>query len=119
MMLYSVQPRDQIFVRGYGFLSIAKNMSKNLSGKYSQRILDHAKQSATDALKTTSKRVIQKTTKSTSDLTDNKIANKNTEVSKNSQQNNLETVKNEVIKKYLKKDIYLQNKDRKLLIIQD
>ena len=29
--------------------------------KYSQRFLDHAEQSATDALKTTSKRVIQKT----------------------------------------------------------
>ena len=30
MMLYSVQPRDQIFVRGYGFLSIAKNIVKIL-----------------------------------------------------------------------------------------
>ena len=30
-----------------------KNISKNLSGKYSQKLLDHTKQSATDALKTT------------------------------------------------------------------
>ena len=36
-------------------------MSKSLSGKYSQKLLDQAKQSATDALKTSSKRVIQKT----------------------------------------------------------
>ena len=47
MTRYSVQPRDQIFVKGYGFLSFAKNMgkniSKNLSGKYSQKLLDHAK----------------------------------------------------------------------------
>ena len=63
-----VQPRDRIFVKGYRSLSFAKNMgkyigkniSKNLSGKYSQKLLDRAKQSATDALKTTSKRVIQK-----------------------------------------------------------
>ena len=40
-MRYSVQPRDRIFVKGYGYLSFAKNMcktigkniSKNLSGK--------------------------------------------------------------------------------------
>ena len=29
MMPYSVQPRDRIFVKGYGFLSFAKNMGKN------------------------------------------------------------------------------------------
>ena len=56
MTRYSVQPRERIFVKGYGFLSFAKNMgrnlgknlSKNLGGKYSQKLLDHAKQSATD-----------------------------------------------------------------------
>ena len=56
MMRYSVQPRDRIFVKGYGFSSFAKNtgknISKNLSGKYGQKLLDHAKKSATDALKT-------------------------------------------------------------------
>ena len=38
--------------------NIGKNTSKNLSGKYSQKLLDHAKQSATDAHKTSSKTVI-------------------------------------------------------------
>ena len=59
-MIYSIKPRDRIYVRGYGFLSFAKNMGKNigqnlskyLSGKYSQKRLDHPKQSATDTLKT-------------------------------------------------------------------
>ena len=36
--------------------NIGKNISKNLSGKYSQKLLDHAKKSATVALKTTSKK---------------------------------------------------------------
>ena len=36
-------------------------MSKNLRGKYGQLLFDHAKQSATDAFKTASKRAIQKT----------------------------------------------------------
>ena len=29
-MRYSVQPRDRIFVKGYGFLSFAKNMGENI-----------------------------------------------------------------------------------------
>ena len=40
--------------------NIGKNISKTLSGKYNQNILDHARQSATEALKTASKRAIQK-----------------------------------------------------------
>ena len=49
-----------IYVKGYGFLSFAENMSKNLSNKYNQNILDSAKTSTTDAIKTASKRAIQK-----------------------------------------------------------
>ena len=75
MMRYSVQPRIQIFVTGCGFLSFTKNMCKNigknipknLSGKYipgtlamCQKLLDHGKNFTTDALKTSSKRVIQR-----------------------------------------------------------
>ena len=39
--------------------NMAKNISKNLSGKNSQKRLDHAKICTTDALKTSSKRVIK------------------------------------------------------------
>ena len=62
-----IELRDQMLVKGYKFLSFAKNMSKNigknvsrnLRGKYNQKVPDHAKESATDALKTTSKKAIQ------------------------------------------------------------
>ena len=47
--------------------NIGENISKKLRGKYCQKLLDHAKQSATDTLKTTSKRVIQKTAEATGD----------------------------------------------------
>ena len=30
-MRYSIEPRDRIYVKGYGFLSFAKNMGKSLS----------------------------------------------------------------------------------------
>ena len=83
-MRYSVEPRDRIYVKGYGFLSFAKNMGKSLSNKYGQKLLDSAKKSTTDAIKTASKRAIQKTAEATGDLIGNKIANKITSVSKKS-----------------------------------
>ena len=83
-MRYSFEPKDRIYVKGYGFLSFAKNMGKNLSSKYGQKLLDSAKKSTTDAIKTASKRAIQKTAEATSDLIGNKIADKITSVSKNS-----------------------------------
>ena len=88
-MRYSVQPRDQIFEKSYGRLSfsitvgknIVKNICKNLSGEHSpgmlamhQKLLDHAKQSATDMLKSDSEGTIQKTAEATGDLIGNKIA---------------------------------------------
>ena len=75
-MRYSVEPRDRIYVKGYGFLSFAKNMGKSLSNKYGQILLDSTKKSTTNATKTTLKRAIQKTAKATGDLTGNKIADK-------------------------------------------
>ena len=78
--------------------NIGKNISKNLSVKYSRKLLNHAKKSAADALKTSSKKVIQKTAETTGDLIDNKIVDIFTKASKNSQQNNSETVTNENVK---------------------
>ena len=66
-----------------------------MSGKYSQKLLDHAKQSAADLL----------FRKATGDLIGNNIADRITNVSKYS----------ELDKKYLKKDIYIQKVSWKLL----
>ena len=79
-MRYSIKPRDRIYVKGYGFLSFAKNMGKVLNNKCAatsatnigQKLLDSAKKSITDAIKTASKRAIQKTSEETSDLIGNK-----------------------------------------------
>ena len=121
-MQYSVQPRDRIFVKGYGFLSFAKNMaksigtniSKNLRGKYGsgmlavrQKLLDHAKKS-----KRNSKRVIQKTAEATGDLIGNKMLIK---ASKSSQQNNSETITNEHDKE-IPKERYVSPEKRQQII---
>ena len=53
-MRYSIEPKDRIYVKGCGFLSFAKNIAKNLSNKYSQKLLDSAKKSTIDAIQTAS-----------------------------------------------------------------
>ena len=50
-MRHSIEPRDRIYVKGYGFLSFAKNTGKSLSNKYGQKLLDSAKKSTIDAVK--------------------------------------------------------------------
>ena len=83
-MRYSTEPIDRIYVKGYGFLSFVKNIGKSLSNKYVQKLLDSAKKSTTDAIKTASKRAIKKkkTVEATGVFIDNKIADKITSVSK-------------------------------------
>ena len=120
MTRYSVQPRDIMLVKVYGFLSFAKNtgknraknISNNLSGKCSQKLIDHAKKSETDVLVTSSKRVIQKTDQATGDLIGNKIANT---ITKSSQDNNSETVTNEHDKE-IPKEKYASPEERQEII---
>ena len=83
-MRYLIEPKDRIYVKGYGFLIFAKNMGKNLSSKYGQKLLDSAKKWSADAIKTALKRAMQKSAEVTGDLTRNKIAEKVTSVSKKS-----------------------------------
>ena len=50
--------------------------ARNMSNKYGKKLVDTAEKSATDAIKTASKRAIQKTAEATGDLIGNKIADK-------------------------------------------
>ena len=83
-MRYSFEPRDRIYLKGYGFFSFAKN----IGNKYGKKLFDTAKKSTTDVIKTASKRAIQKTAEATGDLIGNKIADKITSVSKKKSNNN-------------------------------
>ena len=103
--------------------NIGQNISENLSGICSQNVLDHAKQSPRDALKTTSKRLIQKTAEATGDFIGKNVADKlakscdvkTTKVSKNLRQNNLETVTNEHAKEILKERYIFLEKRQKII----
>ena len=57
-MRCSNEPKDRIYVKGYGFLSLAKNMGKRLSNRYGQILYDSGKKFTTDVIKTASKRAI-------------------------------------------------------------
>ena len=83
-----------------------------MSNKQSQKRPDNAKKSTTGAIKTASKRAIQKPAEATGDLIDNKIADK----LKNHSENLHKVMKLIMKWKYQKKDTYLQKKDNKLLM---
>ena len=119
-MRYSIEPRERRYVKGYGFLSFARNIgthaakfAKNMSNKYSQKLVNTAKKSTTDAIKTASKRAIQKTAEATGDLIGTKIADKITSASKKSQ--NEEIPSNEVNNE-IPKERYISPKERQQII---
>ena len=70
--------------------NLGKNIGKKANGKYSQKLLGHAKQSTTDALKNAvSKRAIQKTA--------------------TSQQNYSQKLRNRIIQKQLQMNMMKKN----------
>ena len=110
-MRYSIEPRNRIYVKGYGFMSFARSMS-NLSGK---NLVDTAKKSATDAIKNASKRAIQKTGDATGDLVGNKIADKIKSISKKKSDNNNNNINDDVELKTSQKR-YISPEERQQII---
>ena len=96
-------------------MSFSENVGKYLSNRYGKKVLDSAKKFTTNAIKTASKRAIQKTTEATG--VGNKIADKVESVSKKSSSelhSRNDDANSEI--EVPKKDIYLQKKGKKLLM---
>ena len=106
---YSLEPRDRIYVKGYRFMSFARS----LSNKYGKKLVDTAKKSAADAIKTASKRVIQKTAESTDELISNKIADKIISVSQKKSNNNNNT---DDVELFTHKKRYISPEERQQII---
>ena len=119
MTRYLVPPRDiccEFFAKNMG-RNIANNISKNLSIKYSQKLLNHAQESATDVFKTDSKKAIQKTPETTGDLIGNKIADRIRKVSKTSPQNDSVTNEENIgLDSEIHKEIYISPEERQKII---
>ena len=102
-MRYSIEPRERRYVKGYGFMSFARNFND----KYSKSLMDLSKTFA----KTADKKILKETAKATGDLIGNKIADKITRASKKSHDEVINGIPKE-----RKKDIFLLKKDKKLLM---
>ena len=68
MMQHSIEPRTRKYVKGYRFLSFAKNFFN----KYRKQLMD----TGLDALKTASKKVVHKAAETIGEITGNKIVDK-------------------------------------------
>ena len=90
-------------------------MGKSLSNTYGKKHLGSAKESTTDAIKTASKRAIQKTEEATGDLIGNKIADKITNVS-NKKSNNNNNNNNDDVELKTQKKRYISPKERQQII---
>ena len=71
-MRYSIEPRKIIYVKGYGFMSFARNFSD----KYSKSLIDKGIDLTKKSAKTPGKTILKKSAEATGDLTGNKIADK-------------------------------------------
>ena len=67
-MRYSIEPRERRYIKGYGFLSFARNFND----KYGKSLRNASKTFA----KTAGKEILKETAKATGDLIGNKIADK-------------------------------------------
>ena len=97
-MCYSIEPRERRYVKGYDFMSFARNFSD----KYSKSFMDLSKTFA----KTAGKKILKETAKATRDLIGTKIADKITAKTRN---------KDEVING-IPKGRYISPKERQKII---
>ena len=77
-MRHSLEPEYRKYVKGYGFLSFARN----LGDKYGKKLVDGGTKISKNFAKTAGKKVIHKTAEATGDLVGNKIADKITSMGK-------------------------------------
>ena len=68
MTRYSIEPRTRKYVKGYGFLLFARN----LSSKYRKQLLDTATKTGINALKSASKKVVHKVAEATGEFKETK-----------------------------------------------
>ena len=117
-MLYSIEPKKRRYIKGYGFLSFARNFGKkygktlmntaiktrtNFNSKYGKELTDTAIKTGKDFATIAGKKIVHKSAEATGDLIGNKIADKITRASKKSQNE----VNNEI-----PKERYISPKER-------
>ena len=77
-MRHSLEPEYRNYVKGYGFLSFARNFGDN----YGKKLTDTAIKTGKYFAKIAGKKLVNKSTEATGDLVGNKIADKITSMGK-------------------------------------
>ena len=121
-MRYSIEPRERRFVKGYGFMSFARNFGikygkklvntaiktgTNFNSKYGKKLTDRAIKTGKDFATIAGKKIVHKSAEATGDLIGNKIADKITSASKKSH----DEVNNEI-----PKERYISSRERQKII---
>ena len=100
-MRYSTEPTFRKYVKGYGCLSFARKFGN----RYGKKLLNTVTKTGIDAIKTASKRVVQKTTEATGDSIENEIVDKITSL-----------INQKKKKKKQRKFTFHQKEDNKLMM---
>ena len=107
---YSIEPRERRFVKGYGFMSFARNFSD----KYSKSLMDKGNDVSKKFAKTAFKKILKKTAKATGDLIGNKIADKIT--AKPLKKSCNEEIQSDEVNNEIPKERYISPKERQKII---
>ena len=105
-MRYSIEPRERRYVKGYGFMSFARNFSD----KYSKSLMDKGIDLSKTFAKTAGKKILEKTAKATGDLIGNRIADKITAKPHN------EEIQSDEVNNEIPKERYISPKERQKII---
>ena len=123
-MRYSIEPKERRYVKGYGFLSFARNFSNkygkrlmntamktgtNFNSKYGKKLTDTAIKTGKYFATIAGKKIVHKVAEATGDLIGNKIADKITSASKKSQNEEIQSNK---VNNEIPKERYIPPKER-------
>ena len=121
-MRYSIEPKERRYVKGYGFMSFARNFGNkhgkklmntaiktgtNFNSKYGKKLTETEIKTGKDLATIAGKKIVHESAEATGDLIGNKIVDKITAK---------RIIKMRLLMKYQKKDIFLLKKDKKLLM---
>ena len=86
-MRHPLEPEYRTYVKGYGFLSFARNFGDEygksiINSKNVKKLMDGATKTSKEFAKLTGKKIIHKSAEATGDLVGNKIADKITSIGK-------------------------------------
>ena len=106
---YSIESKEKRYVKGYGFLSFARNFGN----KYGKKLMKTAIKTGKDFATIAGKKIVHKSAEATGDLIGNKIADKITSASKKSQNEEIQSNK---VNNEITKEIYISPKERQKII---